>query len=172
MSTLLRRLGRVSKIPAMALGFALIGIQFVPVAKPTSTGAVHSVHAGNGIDGPVGAILNRACMDCHSSNTRLPWYSHVAPVSWLLIRDVSRGRAKLDFSQQSGELSANQREEICDAVSDRSMPLPAYTLMHRSAKLSSGEIDQVCDWASARTTTATQNSGPNPNRSEPKIQQH
>lgn len=172
MSTFFRKLRRVSKIPALALGFALIGIQFVPVTRPTTTVAAHSLQTSQGIDPGVEAILGRACMDCHSSNTHLPWYSHVAPVSWLLLRDINRGRAKLDFSQQSGALSANQRQEICDAVSDGSMPLPAYILMHRSAKLSSGEIDRVCDWASARTITARQNIGPNTKRSDLKIQQH
>lgn len=153
MSTLFRRLRRASKIPAIALGFAFIGIQFVPVAQPPSVEGVHDSQSPRVIDPSIGEIFARSCMDCHSGNTHLPWYSHIAPVSWLVLRDISRGRAKLDFSQQRGIQSANQRQEICDAVSDGSMPLHAYTFMHRSAKLSPQEIDRVCDWASEPATT-------------------
>ncbi len=73
-------------------------------------------------------------MDCHSNHTRWPWYGRLAPISWILSRDISRGRAKLDFSHWPYEAhTANQRMEICDAVSDGSMPLKAYTFMHHRA---------------------------------------
>src|SRR5262249_18484051 len=98
-------------------------------------------------------IMNRACEDCHSSNTHWPWYGHVAPLSWILARDVNRGRAKLDLSEWTGRTpSLNERKEICDAVSDGSMPLPAYRLLHPNATLSKHDVDLICDWADAPTT--------------------
>lgn len=105
-------------------------------------------------DSQVGAILDRSCQDCHSANTRWPWYARVAPFSWILARDVSKGRAKLDFSQWAEKLpSTNQRMEVCDAVSNGSMPLRAYTLVHRNARLSKQDVDSICDWAATPEPT-------------------
>lgn len=96
----------------------------------------------------VGAILQRACKDCHSNETRWPWYSHIAPASWLLERDVKRGREKLNFSDwTSRNRSANEVEEICDAVTNGSMPLRGYRLIHREASLSTHDVDVICAWA-------------------------
>jgi hypothetical protein len=84
-----------------------------------------------------GRDFGSLCQDCHSENTRWPWYSRVAPVSWIVARDVRRGRAKLDFTSWAGRYhSTNERMEICDAVSNGSMPMKAYTIMHRRARLS------------------------------------
>jgi hypothetical protein len=102
------------------------------------------------IEPHVGAIFDRSCQDCHSSNTHLPWHGRVAPVSWILSRDVNKGREKLDFSRWvERPHSANERMEICDAVSGGSMPLRAYTVLHRNARLSKQDVDLICDWAAA-----------------------
>jgi hypothetical protein len=129
---------------------ALIGMQFLPTEprenSAVSTGSVMD----NGIDPQVGKILERSCHDCHSANTRWPWYSHVAPVSWIVARDVRRGRAKLDLSSWAERNHfSNERMEICDAVSNRTMPMEAYTLIHRDARLSSQDVDRICAWADA-----------------------
>src|SRR6266478_7823471 len=128
---------RVLSRTAVLLGFARVGIQFVPTStKPTSV-TVSKVHMAEMIGPQAGAILDRSCQDCHSSNTHLPWFGRVAPVSWILSRDVNKGREKLDFSQWTGRApSTNERMEICDAVSDGSMPLRAYTVLHRRARIS------------------------------------
>lgn len=156
MKTRIRGLGPMFQVSAFALLFVLVAIQFLPVAKPVSQGKVNSLHASQMIDPAVGKIVDRACMDCHSSNTHWPWYGRVAPMSWILARDISRGRAKLDFSHWPYEAhTSNQRMEICDAVSDGSMPLKAYTFMHHGARLSSQDVDQICDWASAPAAAAS-----------------
>ena len=103
----------------------------------------------------VGAIIQRACKDCHSNETRWPWYSHIAPASWLVARDVKKGREKLNFSDwTSRERSPNEVEEICDAVTNGSMPLRGYRLMHREATLSKHDIDAICAWADATMAQA------------------
>ena len=108
---------------------------------------------GQMTDPQVVMIMDRACEDCHSSNTHWPWYGNVAPVSWILTRDVKRGRAKLDLSQWAGRTpSINERKEICDVVSDGSMPLLAYRLLHPNATLSKHDVDLICDWADAPGT--------------------
>jgi len=98
----------------------------------------------------VAAILNRACKDCHSNDTAVPWYGQVAPISWMLARHVREGRKKLNFSTwDSRKHSANEMEEICDAVSNGSMPLRGYTMIHRDARLSKRDVDSICNWADA-----------------------
>lgn len=132
-----------------------VGMQLVPSGTATKTVGASDARRAEMIDPRVAAIVDRSCQDCHSNQTRLPWYGHVAPVSWILSRDVRKGRAKLDFSQWAERPhSANERMEICDAVSDGSMPLRAYTVFHRTAKLSKQDVDVMCDWAAAPTGNA------------------
>lgn len=134
---------------AGAIGCLFAGMQFVPTARESEKGRVQSVHIQEVLDPKVGAILERSCGDCHSNQTRWPWYSSIAPVSWIMSRDVTKGRAKLNFSEWTQEpKSMNARREICDAVSDGSMPLRAYTLLHRDARLSEPDVDLICSWAS------------------------
>jgi len=156
-----RRLSRTAAL----LGVALVGMQFVPTSTKPNAGNVSEVHTAAMIDPQAGAILDRSCQDCHSTNTSWPWYSRVAPVSWIVSRDVSRGRVKLDFSQWAGRPhSDNERMEVCDAVSDGSMPLRAYTVLHRSARLSPQDVGLICDWAAARdeSVPSLKTSGVNP----------
>ena len=143
---------RVLSRMAILIGFALVGMQFVPTSTKPNTNTVGEVHMAEIIEPRVGALLDRSCQDCHSGNTHLPWYGHVAPVSWILSQDVNRGREMLDFSQWTGRApSTNERMEVCDAVSDARMPLHAYTAVHRNARLSKQEVALICDWAAAPT---------------------
>jgi Haem-binding domain len=94
-------------------------------------------------------IINRSCRDCHSEQTTYPWYSYVAPISWLIQRDVKRGREHLNFSQWP-EYSLLRRErclsEIANQVADGDMPLPLYVFVHRSARLSPQDAKALFDW--------------------------
>jgi hypothetical protein len=98
----------------------------------------------------VRALVKRSCADCHSNETVWPWYSYVAPVSWLVERDVRHGRDHINFSRWP-EYSFHQQEkllaDIASALKNREMPLPQYAVMHRDAKLSDAEIDIVYQWA-------------------------
>jgi hypothetical protein len=105
------------------------------------------------INPQVGAILDRSCQDCHSSRTTWPWYSHVAPVSWIVSKHVRAGREILDFSDWANQPpSGDERMLICDAVSDGRMPLAEYTLIHRNAKLSKRDVELICNWAAAASS--------------------
>jgi hypothetical protein len=93
------------------------------------------------------AVLERSCFDCHSNSTVWPWYSKVAPVSWLLARDVHGGRRKLNFSQwniYSPEATKLKLIDACREVRAGDMPVPAYLLMHSGAKLSTQDIETIC----------------------------
>jgi hypothetical protein len=156
---------------------ALIGMQFVPTEPHEKSVVTTTGSVTDGIDRQVEAILDHSCRDCHSANTRWPWYSKVAPVSWIVARDVRRGRAKLDFSTWAGRNhSSNERMEICDAVSNGTMPMRAYTLIHHEALLSSEDVDHICAWADSsnqpsgvavqdrNTASAASGANPKPNQ--------
>ena len=141
---------RLTKLASSLLALVFVGMQFVPTATKPVGPPTSRTHMAQTIDPRVGAILDRSCQDCHSRHAGVPWYGRVAPVSWLVASDVSRGLQKLDFSAwEERTHSVNERMEICDAASDQSMPPRAYTLVHRNARLSPQEIDLICDWATA-----------------------
>lgn len=141
---------RLTKLSSFLLVLVFVGMQFVPTAAKPNALARGDVRMAQVTEPRVGAILDRSCRDCHSSNTNWPWYGKIAPVSWFLSRDVSRGRMKLDFSDWTRRTpSGNERMEVCDAVSGGNMPLRAYTLIHHDARLSEQDVELICDWAAA-----------------------
>src|SRR5215831_15846711 len=143
---------RLAKLTSILFAFVFLGMQFVPTAPP-KTSATTGVHMAEVINPQVGAILDRSCQDCHSSRTTWPWYSRVAPVSWIVSKHVSAGREVLDFSDWANQPhSVDERMLICDAVADGRMPLPEYTLIHRNAKLSKRDINLICNWAAAASS--------------------
>ncbi len=98
----------------------------------------------------VKAVLVRACYDCHSNETAWPWYSRVAPVSWLVHRDVSEGRAALNFSDWEAlpaERRFKLRRESGEEVAEGEMPPRLYTPLHRHAVLLPADKQLVQAWA-------------------------
>jgi hypothetical protein len=83
------------------------------------------------------ALVKRACFDCHSHETVWPWYSNVAPVSWLVQSDVEEGRHHLDFQQW--DRPQRHAHDAAEEVREGDMPLPIYLLMHPEARLSDAE---------------------------------
>ena len=95
-------------------------------------------------------MLNRSCMDCHSNRTVWPWYSFVAPMSWLVERDVHEGRTHMNLSewdQYTFEKRQKLLADIASVVKNGEMPLQQYTLIHRNAKLSEADTDVLYTWA-------------------------
>ena len=95
-------------------------------------------------------IFKRSCYDCHSNETRWPWYADVAPMSWAVRRDVIEGRKALNFSIWKSYDEAKQKElkkQIFRSVVI-AMPLPQYLWLHKDAKLSQSDKDVIRDWAS------------------------
>jgi hypothetical protein len=98
----------------------------------------------------VRAIFDRSCRDCHSNDTRWPWYSHVAPVSWFLLSHVNGGRDRLNYSQWTSYESDDQDKLLggmCSLTRKGRMPLPSYLWIHRDAKLSDSDIKTLCAWS-------------------------
>jgi hypothetical protein len=99
----------------------------------------------------VQSVLQRSCYDCHSNATVWPWYSHVAPVSWMVVDDVNTGRRHINF--QDWEAQENEKEAkehlglICKEVRTHGMPLFSYRLMHRDARLTDQDVKTLCAWS-------------------------
>jgi hypothetical protein len=98
----------------------------------------------------VRAILHRACYDCHSNETVWPWYARVAPVSWLIERDVREGRREVNFStwnRNDARRQARKWKEIQEQIEKREMPPWIYTALHGEARLSEADREALRDWA-------------------------
>jgi len=100
-------------------------------------------------DSPQTRVLaQRACFDCHSSETTWPWYSNVAPISWLIQHDVDEGRSVMNFTDwavttSSGRSRNRSTTEITNVILRNSMPPFYYTINHPNAGLSTVEKDQL-----------------------------
>lgn len=132
---------------ALALVVLLIAAQFVPVKRdnPPAQGEVPAPPE-------VRAVLERSCFDCHSRETRWPWYSHVAPVSWLLAYDVHEAREHMDFTAWDTYSEKKRRdhlEEIWEEVEAGSMPVFFYVPLHPEARLSPEDLALLRDWTHA-----------------------
>lgn len=101
------------------------------------------------IDPETLALFERACQNCHSQRTEWPWYSHVAPMSWLIARDVQQARSHMNLSRWQ-EYSTDERlgllSEIGSAVRNREMPKQRYLLLHPEARLTDKERLQIYEW--------------------------
>jgi len=137
---------------------ALVGIQFVPVDRtnPPVTSDIKP-------PGDVRQILRTACYDCHSNETKWPWYSYIAPMSWRISEDVEHGRSEMNFSEW-GELPPGEREhlrrEIWEEVEEGHMPLPLYVRFHPAARLNPGEQEILASWSSEASDELEPGSGP------------
>jgi hypothetical protein len=97
----------------------------------------------------VAEIFERSCNDCHSNQTIWPWYSHVAPVSWLIANDVQEGRKELNFSEWASygpEKSDKLLNKLCKETSRGAMPQFPYSLLHPKAKLTDADVQALCNW--------------------------
>jgi hypothetical protein len=112
----------------------------------------HTILREAQIDSGTLALIERGCQNCHSQKTEWPWYSHVAPVSWLLARDVQQARLHMDLSRWQ-DYTADERlrllSEIGIAVRNRKMPVERYLLLHPEARLTDIERQQLYRWTRA-----------------------
>jgi Haem-binding domain len=111
---------------------------------PTDVSRAIEAHVGTASG--LGPVLDRACRDCHSNGTVWPWYTQIAPVSWLMAYGVSKGRKAVNFSEWAAYAPEQQRVlllESCQDVSQGKMPGP-YTLLHPEMRLSTQDIETIC----------------------------
>jgi hypothetical protein len=132
-----------------ALAFAVggVAVQFVPVkgigVNPEGDHYVVKAPA------EVEAILKRSCFDCHTNQTAWPWYARIAPGSWLIARDVKKGRSRMNMSEWSDEDRDDMqvdKENSWDQIEAGHMPPWFYLPMHPTAYLSDKEKALLKDW--------------------------
>ncbi|MDP4261090.1 MAG: heme-binding domain-containing protein [Bacteroidota bacterium] len=97
-------------------------------------------------------ILEKACNDCHSNNTRYPWYSNIQPVDWWLTKHINDGKRHFNFDDFTGRTPRyqyNKLDELVEQVKAGDMPISSYTWIHKDAILSAGEKTSLINWAEA-----------------------
>lgn len=135
----------------IAIGVILIGIQFIPVER-TNPPVTQEINAPPNVL----SILKTSCYDCHSNETEWPWYSKVAPVSFLVASDVRNGRKRVNFSEwdkYDEKKKEKKLEHIIDMVEEGEMPLPNYLIMHSDAKLDPTRIKALKDWVAGNDSS-------------------
>lgn len=142
---------KILKIVLIILVVGLVAIQFFNRPDMSTTTEITPGHITKVMTVPanVESILKRSCYDCHSDHTVWPWYSSIAPASWLVGDDVVTGRKKMNFSQWDKIPTAKQEarlNEICEEIKSDEMPLPPYLILHGDAKLSQADKDILCQW--------------------------
>lgn len=140
------------KAVLVALTAFLIAIQiFQPARTNPSAAPGKSLAAHVRVPEDVYASLLRSCGDCHSNQTRWPWYSRVGPLSWVITDDVNEGRRHMnieDWEAQPDLKQANDRlVDICSEIQKKGMPPFSYRLVHGYNQLNQKEIEAICSWS-------------------------
>ena len=141
---------RVLKWAGLGLIVLLVVIQAIRPARTNPPVDENStIQAHSNITPEVAVIFERSCKDCHSSRTVWPWYSQVAPVSWLLVSDVNGARKEFSLSEwgsYDAKKQARKLQDMCEQVEKGEMPLGIYVALHPLAKLSDADKQTLCDW--------------------------
>lgn len=134
----------------LALAGAALAAQLVPAERVDSPLPPSSSPSGDIAAPPqIEALLTCACYDCHSNQTRWPWYGRIAPVSWLAARDVSLGRRELNFSEWRSYYPRTRKRKLQwmgRALREHTMPPWGYRLMHPRARLTGAERALLEQW--------------------------
>jgi mono/diheme cytochrome c family protein len=131
---------RILKWGAIGLVGVFLVIQFIPYGRAHDNPPVLAEPAW---DSPATRELaQRACFDCHSNETNWPWYTNIAPVSWLATHDVEEGRRALNFSEW-GTSGGGHTDEASEVVREGEMPPVYYGWLHSSARLTDAELQQL-----------------------------
>lgn len=135
----------------LVLLLALVVIQFIHPKKNKSEGPQPN-YIGNAFPVPddVKAILAKACNDCHSNNTRYPWYANFQPVHWWMNKHVVNGKKQINYDEYTHRplrYQYHKMEETIEMVKEGEMPLKSYTWTHKDAKLTIEEKSKITGWA-------------------------
>ena len=132
---------------------ALVIIQFIHPKKNKAEGQQPN-YIGNvfAIPADVKTILAKACNDCHSNNTRYPWYSSFQPLHWWHNKHIVNGKKKINYDEYTNRnlrYQYHKMEETVEMIEDGKMPLNSYTWMHKDAKLTQQEKSKLIAWANS-----------------------
>jgi hypothetical protein len=137
----------------ITLAILLVIIQFIHPEKNKAPGRqANALATLITVPDNIKNIFAKACNDCHSNNTRYPWYSRIQPVDWWMNNHVRKGKREFNFDEYANRplrYQYHKMEEIADEVEEGEMPLDSYTWMHRDARLTETEKKEVIDWANS-----------------------
>ncbi len=146
---------RLLRIILISLVGFLIIIQFIPNELPESTSEnQQDLFNVEQVPNNIRLSLTKACYDCHSNQTVYPWYSYIAPMSWLVAKDTRVGREKLNFSEwgnQKKRSKIKSLSEIAEEIENGNMPFPAYLIIHQDAKLNKNDKENLIKWTDQMT---------------------
>lgn len=129
----------------------LIAIQFFqPEKNISSVKSVNHISNKYPIPDNVRVTLEKSCYDCHSNNTRYPWYAKLQPVAWWLNSHVDEGKGEINFDEfltYPAKKARHKMEEVNEMVKEGEMPLNSYTWVHKEAVLSQTEKLAIANWA-------------------------
>ena len=144
---------KIFKRILIALLIIFIAIQFIRPAKNRSEGiSANDISTKYPVPDSVQAILKVACYDCHSNNTKYPWYAEIQPVAWWLNNHIKDGKSGLNFSEFTSyriKKQFHRLDDINKQVKKNEMPLSSYTLIHTDAKLTEGQKLAIAAWATS-----------------------
>ncbi|WP_418509437.1 heme-binding domain-containing protein [Corallibacter sp.] len=138
------------KIILLILLVAFVGIQFIPTERnQTDIVPATDFLLVNNVPNNIKNKLQVSCYDCHSNNTKYPWYNKIQPVAWFLEEHVKNGKAELNFSEWgslSSRRKASKLRSIIKQIESKEMPLDSYTLIHKDAKFSNEETNEIINF--------------------------
>jgi hypothetical protein len=137
----------------LGLILVVLGLQFIrPEKNLAPTPGKNDLFVQHPAPAEVKRLVEIACYDCHSDNTRYPLYAEIQPLGWWIAAHTRDGKRELNLSA-FGELSAKRKgsriEAMVDALQSHSMPLKSYTLIHRDAIFTEAQTKQIVEWLEA-----------------------
>ncbi|MCA0957478.1 heme-binding domain-containing protein [Muricauda ruestringensis] len=141
---------KIAKIIALILLVGFVGIQIVPTDfNQSDTVPKTDFLLVNNTSENISTLLQESCYDCHSNNTRYPWYNKVQPVAWFLENHIKDGKEELNFNEwdtYTNRRKNSKLKSIISQIKDDEMPLASYTLIHKDAELSKPEKTLIIDY--------------------------
>ncbi len=127
-----------------------VGIQFIPTTRNQSDSVPSTdFMLVNNVPKNIQNKLQISCYDCHSNNTQYPWYNKVQPVAWFLEDHIKEGKAELNFNEWnslSTRRKTSKLRSIIKQIENGEMPLDSYTFIHRDARFSEAEAEEIINW--------------------------
>jgi hypothetical protein len=147
---------RVKKVVVALVVFLVVIQIFQPRRTNPPVVPSKSLIAHVQVPEEVHSALMHACGDCHSNQTRWPWYSHIAPLSWVITDDVNQGRRHMNFEDWEALEDPKQANDrllgICKEIKLKGMPPFSYRLVHGYLRLKTQEISSICSWSESFRT--------------------
>jgi mono/diheme cytochrome c family protein len=148
---------RILRWTAGSLVAVLLVIQLIPYGRDHTNPPITEAVVW---DSPrTEELVQQSCNDCHSNETVWPWYSNIAPISWLVQHDVDEGRHKLNFSEW--DRPGQEIDESAETIREGEMPVWYYTITHRDASLSEAEKQELIDGFLATFGSGSMHEGDN-----------